>query len=529
MIAVTSCGSSTKTSTSPTSLTRCGVTLTGTADVPAQGGNGTLSVAAERECSWAASTEGQWLTIRSGSTGQGNGTVEFTAARNPDPVTRRGAVILNETRVELTQGAAECVITLAETAMAFGQSGGSGRVEVRASSEMCTWRAESDVNWIVVRSDANGKGSTPLLFEVMPAAGVARRGAIRIAGQQFDITQSQGCSYTITPSSFAAAPAGGSGSVAIATGGGCAWTAASSVSWLTVSPAAGEGPAAVAFTVAPSGGTERSGTALIAGQTFTVTQGQGCTFDVNPLTHSVAAAGGSVSVNVATGQGCPWNIASSAPWITLNGQASRTGSGTVELVVASTNAGARSGTVSIAGRTVTINQSPGCSFTIAPQSAEVSFAGGAGKVTVNGSPGCAWTAVSNAQWIQIASGASGNGNGEVTYTVLPSVGAARSGTLTIAGQTFTVQQTAALACSFKVSPLTIEVDDDRQNREVDVETSPLCTWSATSNVSWIRINGEATRIGSDDVRFQIDRNETNNRRTGTLTIAGQTVTITQRD
>lgn len=529
LIAVASCGSSTKTSTSPTSLTRCGVTLSGNATVPAQGGNGTVNVAAERECTWSASIEGQWLTLRSGSTGQGNGAVEFTAARNPDPVTRRGAVILNDTRVELTQGAADCVITLADTAMSFGQSGGSGRAEVRASSELCTWRAESDANWIVLRSDANGKGSTPLLFEVMPSAGVSRRGAIRIAGQQFDITQSQGCAYAITPSSFAAAPAGGSGSVAIATGAGCAWTAASSVSWLTVSPAAGEGPAAVAFTVAPSGGTERSGTALIAGQTFTVTQGQGCTFDVNPLTHSVAAAGGSVSVNVATGQGCPWNIASSAPWITLNGQASRTGSGTVELVVASTNAGARSGTVSIAGRTVTINQLPGCSFTIAPQSAGVSFAGGAGKVTVNGSPGCAWTAVSNAEWIQIASGASGNGNGEVTYTVLPSVGAARSGTLTIAGQTFTVQQTAAPACSFKVSPLTIEVDDDRQNREVDVETSPLCTWSATSNVSWIRINGEATRIGSDDVRFQIDRNETNNGRTGTLTIAGQTVTITQRD
>jgi Putative binding domain, N-terminal/Viral BACON domain len=613
LIAVASCGSSTKTSTSPTSLTRCGVTLSGNATVPAQGGNGTVNVAAERECTWSASIEGQWLTLRSGSTGQGNGAVEFTAARNPDPVTRRGAVILNDTRVELTQGAADCVITLADTAMSFGQSGGSGRAEVRASSELCTWRAESDANWIVLRSDANGKGSTPLLFEVMPSAGVSRRGAIRIAGQQFDITQSQGCAYAITPSSFAAAPAGGSGSVAIATGAGCAWTAASSVSWLTVSPAAGEGPAAVAFTVAPSGGTERSGTALIAGQTFTVTQGQGCTFDVNPLTHSVAAAGGSVSVNVATGQGCPWNIASSAAWITLNGQASRTGSGTVELVVASTNAGARSGTVSvagqtftvtqgqgctfdvnplthsvaaaggsvsvnvatgqgcpwniassaawitlngqasrtgsgtvelvvastnagarsgtvsIAGRTVTINQLPGCSFTIAPQSAGVSFAGGAGKVTVNGSPGCAWTAVSNAEWIQIASGASGNGNGEVTYTVLPSVGAARSGTLTIAGQTFTVQQTAAPACSFKVSPLTIEVDDDRQNREVDVETSPLCTWSATSNVSWIRINGEATRIGSDDVRFQIDRNETNNGRTGTLTIAGQTVTITQRD
>ena len=105
MIAVASCGSSTKTSTSPSSLTRCGVTLTGNASVPAQGGNGTVSVAAERECSWAASTEGQWLTIRSGSTGQGNGTVEFTAARNPDPVARRGAVILNDERHAFEKGA----------------------------------------------------------------------------------------------------------------------------------------------------------------------------------------------------------------------------------------------------------------------------------------------------------------------------------------------------------------------------------------------------------------------------------------
>ena len=485
-------------------------------------------MAAERECTWSASAEGQWLTLRSGSTGQGNGTVEFTAARNPDPVARRGAIVLNEQRAELTQAAADCVITLAQSAMSFGQSGGSGRVEVRASSDLCTWRAESDSSWIALRSDANGKGSTPVLFEVMPSSGPTRRGAIRVAGLQFEITQTQGCSYTINPSSFAAAPTGGSGTTAIATGPGCAWTAVSGVNWLTVTPAAGEGPGAVSFTVAPSGGTQRSGTAQIAGQTFTVTQSEGCAFDVNPLTHSVSSAGGTVSVTVGTGSTCPWSIASSVPWITFNGQPSRTGAGTVELIAASTIAGARSGTVAIAGRTVTINQAGACSLSISPQSAEVPAAGGSGKVSVNGTGGCGWTAASNVAWIQVTAGASGSGNGEVSYTVLASSGAARSGTITIAGQTFTVTQPAPLSCSFQVEPLSIEVNEDRRSEDIKVKTAQACVWTVTSNASWLRIAGSPNRIGSDEVRVQIDRNEASTERKGTLTVAGQTVTVTQR-
>lgn len=53
--------------------------------------------------------------------------------------------------------------------------------------------------------------------------------------------------------------------------------------------------------------------------------------------------------------------------------------------------------------------------------------------------GCAWTAVSNVGWITILSGANGSGNGTVTYSVA-STTRARSGTMTIAGQTFTVRQ-----------------------------------------------------------------------------------------
>ncbi|HSC27807.1 MAG TPA: BACON domain-containing carbohydrate-binding protein, partial [Vicinamibacterales bacterium] len=51
---------------------------------------------------------------------------------------------------------------------------------------------------------------------------------------------------------------------------------------------------------------------------------------------------------------------------------------------------------------------------------------------------------SNAAWITIASGANGSGNGTVGYNVAANTTTStRTGTLTIAGKTFTVSQAAA--------------------------------------------------------------------------------------
>jgi hypothetical protein len=54
--------------------------------------------------------------------------------------------------------------------------------------------------------------------------------------------------------------------------------------------------------------------------------------------------------------------------------------------------------------------------------------------------GCSWTAVSQDSWITVTAGGSGSGNGTVTYSVAANPGAARKGTIRIAGKTFTVQQ-----------------------------------------------------------------------------------------
>ena len=57
--------------------------------------------------------------------------------------------------------------------------------------------------------------------------------------------------------------------------------------------------------------------------------------------------------------------------------------------------------------------------------------------------------VSNASWMTVTSGASGSGPGTVAFSVAANTGAARTGTLTIAGQTFTVTQAAP--CTYAIA------------------------------------------------------------------------------
>jgi hypothetical protein len=59
---------------------------------------------------------------------------------------------------------------------------------------------------------------------------------------------------------------------------------------------------------------------------------------------------------------------------------------------------------------------------------------------VTATAGCSWTAVSNDGWIEVTAGANGTGNGSVAFKVSKNGGNERTGTLTIAGQTFTVTQ-----------------------------------------------------------------------------------------
>jgi hypothetical protein len=81
-----------------------------------------------------------------------------------------------------------------------------------------------------------------------------------------------------------------------------------------------------------------------------------------------------------------------------------------------------------------------CSYGV-PSAASVGATGGSFSVNVTATATCSWAAVSHAPWLTIASG-SGSGNGTVSYGAAPNAGPPRKGVLTIAGQAFTVTQSA---------------------------------------------------------------------------------------
>jgi len=83
-----------------------------------------------------------------------------------------------------------------------------------------------------------------------------------------------------------------------------------------------------------------------------------------------------------------------------------------------------------------------CTYSLRSDNASYSGEGGSGSVTVAASgTDCPWTAISNDSFITITSSTNGTGVGTVSYTVAANSAAARTGTITIAGQTFTISQT----------------------------------------------------------------------------------------
>ncbi len=104
------------------------------------------------------------------------------------------------------------------------------------------------------------------------------------------------------------------------------------------------------------------------------------------------------------------------------------------------------GNSSTPGTQVCAATAANCTYSLSSSSASVGAGGSSGSVTVNGTTGCGWMAIVNSSgsgWISITSGSAGSGNGTVYYTVAGNTTtSARTGTMTIAGQTFSVSQAA---------------------------------------------------------------------------------------
>jgi len=181
----------------------------------------------------------------------------------------------------------------------------------------------------------------------------------------------------------------------------------------------------------------------------------------------VPATGGDYNfqVTITSGSNCSWNATSNDSWISIT-SGGGTGTGSVNYHVdENTSTDNRSGTITVTGsnisnpQTFTITQAGVICSSMSLSQTVQSVPGGGGNgysFTVIAPNGCNWSATSNDSWITITSG-TGNGNGQVTYNVASNSGSARTGTISIAGLTFTVNQDIGVKVEEIESLLTFDI------------------------------------------------------------------------
>jgi len=357
------------------------------------------------------------------------------------------------------------------------------------------------------------------MHRMMPALALcASIGACSSANESVTSPSAMKCGITATatPTSFSAA--GGDGTLTVSTARECQWTAAAAGSWIQLGGSTqGQGETTVPFKVAANADpSTRRGTISVGDQQVGITQDAApCAFTVNPRSDSVSADGGQKQITVtASSPQCSWTARSNADWLTIADGAQGTGSGAVRYQARATTGPARTGTLQVAGATVSVAQTSGCRYTISPASQAIVTDGGSGSISVNSDPGCSWTAASQAPWIAIAGGSAGTGAGTVAFTVAANAMGvpARSGTITVNDQTFTVSQAAGPPCVYRLGASASQEFPALPGGawSFAVLTAPACGWTASSNAAWVVITSGASGTGNGTVVFNVSPNPAGN-------------------
>lgn len=167
---------------------RCAVTLTTpTSSFGPGGGTSSVNVSTERECAWTASPQSPWIEITAGKDGSGNGTVAYRVRENVDPVTRSGAIVINDQRAAISQGAAPCRFDVSPATAVLDAAGGEATINVRTNA-VCAWSAGADATWVHVNpSAATGNGTVTVV--ATPNPGPERSVTLKVAQSQLLLRQ----------------------------------------------------------------------------------------------------------------------------------------------------------------------------------------------------------------------------------------------------------------------------------------------------------------------------------------------------
>jgi hypothetical protein len=323
------------------------------------------------------------------------------------------------------------------------------------------------------------------------------------------------CSFSISPSSQSFTSSGGAGIVNVMASPGCSWTATSNTGFIAItSSASGSGNGTINYSVAQNtSASTRTGTMTIAGQTFTVTQsgtsGGGCSTGIGTglkgeYFNNMVLTGSPVLTRTDANIDFNWSTGSPAPALSFDqfsvrwtGQVQAACSEAYKFYVFSDD-GVR---LWINNQSVAIINAWFDQFGPERESEPINLIAGQ-KYDIR------------LEYYENQAGAEIHLRWSSPSTPKQAIPQSQL-------------YLPATSCSFSIDPSSQGFAATGGAGSVDVMAGPGCNWTATSNASFITITSSASGSGNGTINYSVTQNTSTSQRTGTMTIAGQTFTVTQ--
>jgi hypothetical protein len=165
-----------------------------------------------------------------------------------------------------------------------------------------------------------------------------------------------------------------------------------------------------------------------------------------------------------------------------------------------------------------------CSYSVAVNNQTFAATGGSATANVTTGAGCTWSAGTAAAWVTMG-GTGGTGSGNVGFTVAANASSlGRSASVNVASQSIPITQ-AGVPCTYAVSPTGQSFPASGGTGAGSVATPAGCVWTPVSNAAWLSPGAGGTGPGS--IAYAVAANSSTSSRTGTLTVGGSVLTVTQ--
>lgn len=254
------------------------------------GGAGTFRVNTLSSCTWTAVSNDGWLTVESGASGTGMGTVNYRVASYDGPRERVGTIAVAGRTFTVRQtgfDTSSCSYTVTPAAFSPCMAAGTltTRVETAAS---CPWTVAAESTWLTLSGSEVRTGPGEVVTQYTSNYSAPRDAFIRLrwptatGGQNVRVAQA-GCAYSTSVTVMSVGATGGElmfnvSQQAVPNSCGeeaCVWTASVTTPWVNITtPMPQTGDHAVAFTVAPNTSSEaRTATIVVQERTVLIEQG----------------------------------------------------------------------------------------------------------------------------------------------------------------------------------------------------------------------------------------------------------------